>query len=163
MNNKKYEKMLLEEKKNIINLVSEMEDNTVFGNTTEHTSEKYTSGELSSYDNHLADIGSEVYMQEMQNSLTNHEKFKLNEIENALYKIKNGSYGICESCKKTIEEDRLDFIPETRLCLNCAKKEDRPINNIESVSVKDNFSGPNLFTRTVEDLVDMNRDQRYDY
>lgn len=163
MNNKKYENMLLEEKNNIINLVSEMEDNTVFGNTTEHTSEKYTSGELSSYDNHLADIGSEVYMQEMQNSLTNHEKFKLNEIDNALYKIENGSYGICESCKKGIEEDRLDFIPETRLCVDCAKKEERPVNNIESVSIKDNFSGPNLFTREVKDLVDMNRDMRDDY
>ncbi|WP_348542220.1 hypothetical protein [Paraclostridium benzoelyticum] len=100
MNNKKYEKLLLEEKNNIINLVSEMEDNTVFGNTTEHTSEKYTSGELSSYDNHLADIGSEVYMQEMQNSLTNHEKFKLKEIDNALYKIKNGFMEFVKVAKK---------------------------------------------------------------
>lgn len=163
MNSKKYEKILQKEKNNIIKLVCEMEDNTVFGNTDKHTSEKYTSGELSSYDNHLADIGSEVYMQEMQNSLTNHEKFKLNEIDNALYKIKNGSYGICESCKKNIEEDRLEFIPETRLCLSCAKKEERPINNIESVSVKDNFSGPNLYTREVKDLVDMNRDMRHKY
>ncbi|GAA0707825.1 TraR/DksA C4-type zinc finger protein [Paraclostridium ghonii] len=162
MNNEKYEKILKKEKNNITKLVYEMEDNTVFGNTDKHTSEKYTSGELSSYDNHLADIGSEVYMQEMQNSLTNHEKFKLNEIDNALYKIKNGSYGVCESCKKNIEEDRLDFIPETRLCLTCAKKEERPVNNIESVSIKDNFSGPNLYTREVKELVDMNRDMKHD-
>lgn len=162
MNNEKYKKILLEEKRNIIMLVSEMEDNTVFGDITSHTSEKYTSGELSSYDNHLADLGSEVYMQEMQNSLTNHEKFKLNEINNALYKIKNGSYGICEGCKNNIEEERLDFIPEARLCIDCARKESRPVNNIESVSVKDNFSGPNLFTNTVKDLVDMNREDMRD-
>ena len=43
-----------------------MRDNTVFGNITNHTSERYTSGELSSYDNHPADIGTEVYMQDMQ-------------------------------------------------------------------------------------------------
>ncbi|MEG2984006.1 MAG: TraR/DksA C4-type zinc finger protein [Peptostreptococcaceae bacterium] len=163
MDIKKYQKILLKEKNNIINLVSEMEDNTVFGNTTKHSSEKYTSGELSSYDNHLADIGTEVYMQEMQNSLTNHEKFKLNEIEDALNKIENGSYGKCEKCRNKINDDRLEFIPETRLCSSCAKEEERPINNIESVSVKDNFSGPNLYRSTVEDLVDMNRDMRNDY
>lgn len=163
MNNKKYEEILLKEKNNIIRLVAEMEDNTVFGNTSKHTSEKYTSGELSSYDNHMGDIGSEVYMQEMQNSLTNHEKFKLNEIDNALYKIKNETYGVCESCKKIIGEDRLEFIPETRLCSSCAKKEERPVNNIESVSIKDNFSGPNLYTQEVEDLVNLNRDMRNDH
>ncbi|MEN2258288.1 TraR/DksA C4-type zinc finger protein [Paraclostridium benzoelyticum] len=65
--------------------------------------------------------------------------------------------------QKSIEEDRLDFIPETRLCVDCAKKEERPVNNIESVSIKDNFSGPNLFTREVKDLVDINRDMRDEY
>ncbi|MCQ4699271.1 TraR/DksA C4-type zinc finger protein, partial [Paeniclostridium sordellii] len=84
--------------------------------SVQHTSEIFTSGELSSYDNQLADMGTEVYMQEMQNSLTNHEKFKLNEIDNALYKMENGSYGKCENCNKFIDEERLEFIPETRLC-----------------------------------------------
>ncbi|CEN89564.1 TraR/DksA C4-type zinc finger protein [Paraclostridium sordellii] len=160
MNINKYKNTLLNEKNNIIKLVSEMEDNTLFGNSVQHTSEKFTSGELSSYDNHLADMGTEVYMQEMQNSLTNHEKFKLNEIDNALYKMENGSYGKCENCNKCIDEERLEFIPETRLCAKCAKEDDRPVNNIESVSIKDNFSGPNLYTKVVEDLVNMNRDMR---
>ncbi|MBC8631020.1 MAG: TraR/DksA C4-type zinc finger protein [Paeniclostridium sp.] len=160
MDNKKYQKALLKEKDNLIKLVSKMEDNTVFGDTTNHTSEKYTSGELSSYDNHLGDIGTEVYMQEMQDSLTRHEKLKLNEINDALYKIENGIYGICEKCNKNIDEDRLEFIPEARLCANCAKKEDSHLNNVESVSIKDNFSGPNLYRSPVEDLVNMNRDMR---
>jgi RNA polymerase-binding transcription factor DksA len=160
MDNKKYERALLKEKNNITKLVSKMEDNTVFGDTNKHTSEKYTSGELSSYDNHLGDIGTEVYMQEMQNSLTNHEKFKLNEIDNALYKLENGNYGLCENCNKQIDLDRLEFVPETRLCLDCAKEEERPVNNIESVSIKDTFSGPNLYRSPVEDLVNMNRDMR---
>ena len=56
----KYKNTLLNEKNNIIKLVSEMEDNTLFGNSVQHTSEKFTSGELSSYDNHLADMGTEV-------------------------------------------------------------------------------------------------------
>lgn len=163
MDNKKYKKILMKEKENITHLVSEMKDNTVFGNTVEHTSEKYTTGELSSYDNHFADIGTDVFMQEMQNSLTDHEKMKLNNINDALYKIENGTYGICERCSKHIDEERLEFIPETKLCTCCAKEVDIPINEIESVSVKDNFSGPNLFTNVVEDLVDMNRDSKDEY
>lgn len=163
MNTQKYKNILLKEKSNITNLVTEMKDNTVFGNTTQHTSEKYTTSELSSYDNHLADLGTEVFMQEMQNSLTDHEMMKLNNINDALIRIDNGTYGICEHCKKNIDEERLEFIPETSVCSCCAKEMDGPINEIQSVSIKDNFSGPNLFTRVVEDLVDMNRDSKDEY
>ena len=98
MNINKYKEKLLKEKEKLTGLISEMRDNTVFGNITNHTSERYTSGELSSYDNHPADIGTEVYMQDMQNSLTNHEEGKLN-------------------------KDRLDILPETNLCSNCAKNQ----------------------------------------
>ncbi len=123
MNTNKYRDILLQEKRNLIGLIGEMKDNTVFGNTTNHTSEKYSSGELSSYDNHPADMGTEVYMQDMQNSLTIHEQGKLNNIENALQKIENGTYGICDKCHKNIGEDRLEFIPETDLCSSCAMQE----------------------------------------
>lgn len=123
MNINKYKEKLLKEKEKLTGLISEMRDNTVFGNITNHTSERYTSGELSSYDNHPADIGTEVYMQDMQNSLTNHEEGKLNNIEDALYKIENGTYGICDICHQQIDKDRLDTLPETNLCSNCAKNQ----------------------------------------
>ncbi|MGL5715659.1 MAG: TraR/DksA C4-type zinc finger protein [Paraclostridium sp.] len=160
MNTQRYKDMLLKEKSNITQLVSKMKDNTVFGNTSNHTSEKYTTSELSSYDNHPGDLGTEVFMQEMQNSLTDHERMKINDINDALNRIENGSYGICEHCKKNIDEERLDFIPETNLCSCCAKEIDGPINQVESVSIKDNFSGPNLFTTVVEELVDINRNNK---
>lgn len=157
MNNQKYRDILLKEKNNITNLVKEMKDNTLFGNTTEHTSERYTTGELSSYDNHLGDLGTEVYMQEMQNSLTDHEKIRLKNIDDALYRIENGTYGICEHCKNNIDKERLDFIPETNLCSNCAKEVEKPMYYDNGVSIKDNYSGPNLFTDIVENLVDINK------
>ncbi|MEG1312461.1 MAG: TraR/DksA C4-type zinc finger protein [Romboutsia sp.] len=132
MNTNKYKKELLKEKDKIVGLISEMQDNTVFGNTKEHTNERYTSGELSSYDNHLADMGTELFMQDMQNSLTIHEKGKLYNIENALYNIEKGTYGICEKCSKDIDEDRLDILPETNLCADCSKnKPDIPITSRE--------------------------------
>ena len=47
MNVDKYKKELLKEKDNLTHLISSMQDNTLFGNTKDHTSERYSSGELS--------------------------------------------------------------------------------------------------------------------
>ena len=157
MNINKYKQQLLEEKQNLTNLIGEMKDNTVFGNTTNHTSEKYTSGELSSYDNHLADIGTEVYMQDMQNSLTIHEQGRLRNIENALYKIENGTYGICVECHKQIDEERLDILPETSLCSYCAKHQpDVPVTsrkfNQNLINESENF-----YDETLLKLYEMNK------
>ena len=44
MNINKYKEKLLREKNKLTGLIGEMKDNTLFGNTTNHTSEKYTSG-----------------------------------------------------------------------------------------------------------------------
>ena len=153
----KYKQQLIKEKQKIIKLIDEMKDNTVFGNTTNHTSEKYTSGELSSYDNHPADIGTEVYMQDMQNSLTIHEAGKLENIENALSKIENGKYGICEECQKQIDEERLDILPETNLCSNCAKHQ--PKQHITSREFNQNLinKGSGFYDEVLLELQEMNK------
>ena len=123
MDTNKYKEMLLEEKKALTGLVSEMQDNTLFGNTTSHSSENFASGELSSYDNHPADMGTDLYMQNMQNSLTMHEQQRLDSVNKALDRIQNGTYGVCEMCSQKIDEDRLDIIPESSLCFYCSKQE----------------------------------------
>ncbi|MGL6105895.1 TraR/DksA C4-type zinc finger protein [Romboutsia sp.] len=153
----KYKNELLEQKQKISSLIGEMQDNTVFGNTTAHTSEKYTSGELSSYDNHPADMGTEVYMQDMQNSLTIHEKGLLNNIEDALLKIENGTYGICDQCKNKIGEDRLDILPETNLCSSCAKTQ--PHSHLTSRQTNQNLinKGNSFYDDVLLELNEMNK------
>jgi len=44
---------------------------------------------------------------------------RLRDINLALGKIKNGEYGICEKCKKSISKERIEAIPEARLCSKC--------------------------------------------
>lgn len=124
MDTKNYKKELENKKEKLDNLVTSMKDNTLFGDTTKHTSEKYASGELSSYDNHIGDLGTDVFMQNMQNSLTIHEEGRLEQVTEALSKIEEGTYGICEICKKRIGTARLELMPETTLCAQCAKKKD---------------------------------------
>jgi len=50
---------------------------------------------------------------------------QLIQIRKALTRIKIGKYGICESCGKMIDTDRLMVMPETTLCAECAKKKEK--------------------------------------
>ena len=46
-------------------------------------------------------------------------KKRLEEVNDALEKIRQGTYGICERCRNAIEKNVLDVDPESRLCKNC--------------------------------------------
>ncbi|OPX42000.1 general stress protein 16O [Ruminiclostridium hungatei] len=75
--------------------------------------------ELSHYDNHPADMGSELYSLEMNMALKVHEQTKLNDIQHALKKFENGTYGKCEKCNGEIVFERLEAMPAAKLCYSC--------------------------------------------
>lgn len=47
---------------------------------------------------------------------------QLADIEHALRKIKDGTYGLCDSCGKPIAENRLEALPQASLCIECKAK-----------------------------------------
>ncbi|MFZ3301334.1 MAG: TraR/DksA C4-type zinc finger protein [Microgenomates group bacterium] len=49
---------------------------------------------------------------------------KAKQIKKALERVKKGKYGICESCSKMIDTDRLAIYPEATLCASCSKKKE---------------------------------------
>jgi DnaK suppressor protein len=49
---------------------------------------------------------------------------RIAELEHALERLEEGSYGICESCGKPIDLERLEALPQTELCIECARKAD---------------------------------------
>jgi YteA family regulatory protein len=81
--------------------------------------DRYSSGELSNYDNHPADLGSEMFETEHNMGLQVNEEYSIKEIDEALRRIEKGSYGICEFCGEIINKERLDIIPHARLCSEC--------------------------------------------
>lgn len=81
-------------------------------------SAKEDSGDLSSYGQHLADAGSESFERDMAYNLLSNEKEMIAEIDAAIERIKNGTYGICEVTGEPIPESRLEAIPFTR----CTKR-----------------------------------------
>lgn len=78
--------------------------------------------ELSSYDNHPADIGSEVFERSKDFALRETSRIRLSKIDRALGKIGEGSYGQCDQCGKEINQERLAVEPETNMCLACRKE-----------------------------------------
>ena len=84
-------------------------------------------GELSgsTADNHLADAASETYERELSEGLEEDAQAQLVEVEQALVRIEDGSYGTCETCGKAIPEERLEAVPWTKLCIDDARKQAR--------------------------------------
>ena len=80
-------------------------------------SAKDSSGDLSSYSFHMADQGTDNFDREFAASLLNNEHDVLYEIEEALRRIEQGTYGICEMSEKPIERERLKVIPFARYCV----------------------------------------------
>lgn len=94
-------------------------------------SAKEDSGDLSSYGQHLADAGSESFERDMAYNLLSNEKEIIAEIDAAIERIRNGTYGICEVTGEPIPESRLEAIPFTR----CTKR-GQEIKEAESKKIK---------------------------
>jgi RNA polymerase-binding transcription factor DksA len=81
-------------------------------------------GDLSTLPQHLADLGTDSHEQDVSLGLMENETDELHEIQEAFERIKDGSFGLCETCRKKIPKERLKAIPYARLCVNCKKKEE---------------------------------------
>ncbi|HXG62932.1 MAG TPA: TraR/DksA C4-type zinc finger protein [Planctomycetota bacterium] len=87
----------------------------------ESTSE---TGEISTLPNHLADLGTDQFEQTLALELRSEEARELREIDEALARLREGTYGRCEDCGRPIARERLEAIPYARQCRNCRLKEE---------------------------------------
>jgi RNA polymerase-binding transcription factor DksA len=88
--------------------------------TDQHESDESESGslgELSHMDQHQADVGTETFEREKDLSILENVEAELADIEHALARLNDGTYGTCEASGLPIDEARLDAMPATRLCL----------------------------------------------
>ncbi|MFP5316783.1 MAG: TraR/DksA C4-type zinc finger protein [Acidimicrobiia bacterium] len=102
-----------------------------FGENEE--SENDSIGELSALDQHQADLGTETFEREKDLSILENVEAELADIEHALARIGDGTYGTCEACGKPIGEERLEVMPATRLCLDdqaAAERQARSAGNL---------------------------------
>lgn len=83
-------------------------------------------GELSSYDNHPADLGTELFERSKDLALQEHKERELDEINKSLHAIAEGTYGICKVCSMNIPYERLESNPTADTCIEHAKKYESP-------------------------------------
>ena len=75
-------------------------------------------------DNHLADTATATFDRELDEGLEEGVQQTLHDIEDALRKIGEGSYGVCEVCGEPIGSARLSALPWARLCIDDERKAD---------------------------------------
>ena len=84
-------------------------------------SSKDDSGDLSSYGQHMADAGTDTFDRDFALSLVSSEQEALTEIDAAIKRIHDGTYGICEITQKPIAKERLLAVPFTRYSAEAQK------------------------------------------
>lgn len=107
--------LIVSERERLEGLVRERE---VEGIGTE--SETGSISELSSNDQHQGDLGSETFEREKDFSLLEQLEAEIGDLDAALCKVEEGTYGICEICGKEIAPERLEAMPGTRTCIDHA-------------------------------------------
>ncbi len=83
------------------------------------------SGGLSNVPVHMADLGTDNFEKEFTLSLLQNEEQALEEIQDALRRIKEGTFGQCEECRAAIPKGRLQALPYARYCVACARKSEQ--------------------------------------
>ena len=110
-----FKKVLLEKRMEILGNVTEIADEALKKSRVDAT------GDLSSMPIHMADLGSDNYEQEFALGLMDGERKLLREIDEALQRIEQGVYGICEGTGKSIPKTRLEAKPWARYSVEYAR------------------------------------------
>jgi RNA polymerase-binding protein DksA len=113
-----FKKLILKMKEHIVDEIKHISEDTL------KKSQKDASGDISGYTYHMADIATDTYDIEFSLGLASDERKLLYEFDDALRKIEEGTFGICESCKNNISKTRLKAIPYARLCVKCQEKKE---------------------------------------
>lgn len=82
-------------------------------------------GNLSHTPIHMADLGTDNFEKEFTLSLLQNEEQALEEIQDALRRIQEGTFGQCEECRAAIPKGRLQALPYARYCVACARKSEQ--------------------------------------
>ena len=80
-------------------------------------SEDESTSELSHLAQHSADIGTETFEREKDFSILEQVEAELADVDRALRRLDDGTYGTCEACGDPIGDDRLEAMPAARFCM----------------------------------------------
>ena len=114
-----FKEVLSQQSREIEHTIEQMKENKAA------EQDEYSPTELSNYDNHPAEIATQLYEVEHNNAIRVHEEYLLKQVHEALKKIEKGLFGTCSSCGREIGEERLEVIPYAALCIDCEEEESK--------------------------------------
>jgi len=114
-----FKKIILKRKEEVLDEIKHISEDTL------KKSQKDASGDISGYTYHMADVATDTYDREFSLGLASNEREALYELDDALKKIDEGAFGICEGCKSLISKVRLRAVPYARLCVKCQQKKEK--------------------------------------
>lgn len=115
----KFEKLLLDKRKELLMELGLWKKNVA------DTTQKDSSGDLSSYSYHMADQGTDAEEREKSFLLASKNGRLLYHIDEALRRIKDKNFGKCQECEQEISIPRLEAVPHARLCIDCKEREEK--------------------------------------
>ena len=116
---KDFKKIVLKKKEELLNDLKHISDDTL------RKSQKEASGDISGYTYHMADVATDNYDREFSLGLASGERKSLYDLDDALKRIEEGTFGICDDCKSSITKIRLKAVPSARLCIKCQQKREK--------------------------------------
>lgn len=114
-----FKELILKRKDEILDEIKHISEDTL------KKSQKDASGDISGYTYHMADVATDTYDREFSLGLASNERELLYELDDALKKIDEGTFGICEECKSLITKTRLKAVVYARFCIKCQQKKEK--------------------------------------
>ncbi len=114
-----YKGLILKRKDEIIEDINHISEDTL------KKSQKDASGDISGYTYHMADVATDSYDREFSLGLASNEREILYALDDALKRIQEEIFGVCEDCKGLIAKNRLKAIPYASLCIKCQQKKEK--------------------------------------
>jgi RNA polymerase-binding transcription factor DksA len=105
---------LEEERERLLGDIEKLHAQDATGGTAGETQE------LSDYDQHMADQGTELFLREQDEAIYMGLKNSLTQVEAALHKLETHTYGYCDRCGQDIGAERLEILPAALYCKRCA-------------------------------------------
>ena len=113
-----FQKILLKEKEVLEKQYRDLEEGNL------HASQSEASGEMP-FEEDYAASGTTTFERERDLSLSENVKDILKRVNEALERIDNGTFAICQMCSQNIPEERLKALPYANLCISCKQKEEK--------------------------------------
>jgi RNA polymerase-binding protein DksA len=113
-----FRERLLEERQRVVDAIDNIHTENP-GSLGDETDER------TYQDNHLGDIATATFDREMASTLEDNSQHVLDEIDAALARIDEGTFGTCQACGKPIGADRLEALPWATLCIEDKRKQER--------------------------------------